>query len=141
MEIHGYTASGNIDATIEGARRIVPDDPANRHRQMIAEWEAEGNSIPPYVPPPEPTPTLTKRQVTAALIVGANQLDPEGAITAAIEAMTDPVQRALALNDWRNAPYYRRDHALFNDANLLTAMNLTPTQVDQLWTLAASLPA
>lgn len=24
----------------------VPDDPANRHRQIIADWEAEGNTIP-----------------------------------------------------------------------------------------------
>lgn len=48
MEIHGYTESGMIDATIDGARLTVPDDLANRHRQMIAEWEAQGNTIPAY---------------------------------------------------------------------------------------------
>jgi len=51
MDIHGYTADGTIDATIEGKRLTVPDDMANRHRRMIAEWEADGNTIPPYVPP------------------------------------------------------------------------------------------
>jgi hypothetical protein len=29
----------------------VPDDPANRHRQDIADWEAEGNTIPEEAPP------------------------------------------------------------------------------------------
>lgn len=51
MEIHGYTQYGSIEVTIDGQIAFVPDDPANRHRQMIAEWEAEGNTIPPYVPP------------------------------------------------------------------------------------------
>lgn len=50
MEIHGFTESGSIDATIEGVRMTIPDDMSNRHRQMIAEWEAEGNTIPAYEP-------------------------------------------------------------------------------------------
>jgi hypothetical protein len=61
MEIHGYTETGFIDATINGVRLVVPDDMANRHRQMIAEWEAQGNTIPPYLPHEEyksPTPSL-----------------------------------------------------------------------------------
>ena len=62
MDIHGYTESGSISATIDGILMTVPDDPANRHRQMIAEWEfdAEGNrvnTIPAYVPPPPPEPS------------------------------------------------------------------------------------
>lgn len=48
MEVHGYTQSGSIDATIEGKRLSVPDDLGNRHRRMIAEWEGEGNTIPPF---------------------------------------------------------------------------------------------
>lgn len=58
IEVHGFTQDGMIDATIDGARLTVPDDPSDRYRQMVAEWEAEGNTIPAYVPP-EPTP-LTK---------------------------------------------------------------------------------
>lgn len=53
IEVHGCTEGGSIDATIEGVRMTVPDDLANRHRRMIAQWEAEGNTIPAYIPPPQ----------------------------------------------------------------------------------------
>lgn len=84
---------------------------------------------------------LTKRQINAAMILGAGILDPDGAVTAAIGSMSDPVAAALALNEWRNAPYYRRDHDLFNDAGLMAAMNLTSEQIDGLWALGAQQPA
>lgn len=48
MNVLGYTESGTIRIVIDGTEMIVPDDMANRHRQMIAEWEAEGNTIPAY---------------------------------------------------------------------------------------------
>jgi hypothetical protein len=51
MEINGYTESGSIEVTIDDQTAFVPDDTTNRHRRMIAEWEAEGNTIPPYEPP------------------------------------------------------------------------------------------
>ena len=57
MQVHGYTEFNLIEATIDGLLMTVPDDPANRHRQMIAEWEAEGNTIPAYVPPPVSPPS------------------------------------------------------------------------------------
>ncbi len=40
-----------ISATINGRLLSVPDDMENRHRQVIAEGEAEGNTIEPYVEP------------------------------------------------------------------------------------------
>jgi hypothetical protein len=52
MDIHGYTDDGQISATIDGITMMVPNDPDNRHRQMIAAWEADGNTIPAYAPPP-----------------------------------------------------------------------------------------
>ncbi len=51
MQVHGFTQNGAIEITIDGTRMSVPNDPANRHRQLIAEWEALGNVIPPYVAP------------------------------------------------------------------------------------------
>lgn len=60
MEVHGYTASGSISATIEGENWDVPDDMTSRLRQKIAEWQEEGNNIPPYVPP-----SLTEGEVDA----------------------------------------------------------------------------
>lgn len=59
MEIHGYTESGSITATIDGALMTIPDDMSNRHRQMIAEWEAAGNTIPPYIEPNPTSPVVT----------------------------------------------------------------------------------
>lgn len=49
ITVHGHTTSGAIDATIDGQRMTVPDDMANRHRQLIASWEADGHTIPAYV--------------------------------------------------------------------------------------------
>lgn len=143
MEVHGYTETGAIDATIDGQRGIVPDDPTNRHRQMIAEWEAEGNTIPAYAPPPEPSPlnqTLTKRQVVRAMIIGSGIDDPDAHIETAIDAMADPTQRSLARADWRYAPYYMRDHPLFSDTELLSSAGMTPQQVDALWALGVDQP-
>ena len=51
MDVHGYTDTGSIRAVIEGLEVVVPDDPANRHRQMIADWEAAGNTVPAYQAP------------------------------------------------------------------------------------------
>ncbi len=46
-----YTEYGSIVAVIDGVELSVPDDMANRHRVMLAEWELEGNTIAPYVEP------------------------------------------------------------------------------------------
>nr|CAI3971112.1 hypothetical protein ORM20_00063 [Ochrobactrum phage ORM_20] len=43
-----YTEGGSIIAVIDGVEMTVPDDMANRHRVMLAEWEKEGNEILPY---------------------------------------------------------------------------------------------
>jgi hypothetical protein len=41
----------NVIAT-DGKQLVVPaGDMNNRHRQALAEWEAEGNTIEPYVEP------------------------------------------------------------------------------------------
>lgn len=63
MEIHGYIEGGSIAATIDGVRGTVPNDPSNRHRQMIAEWEAAGNAIPAY----DPAPATLADAITAKL--------------------------------------------------------------------------
>ncbi|MDA5627771.1 MULTISPECIES: DUF4376 domain-containing protein [Agrobacterium] len=51
MNVLGYTESGMIRAEMGEVEILVPDDISNRHRQMIAEWEGEGNTIPPYTAP------------------------------------------------------------------------------------------
>lgn len=85
IEVIGYIGPGVIEAVIDGERAAVPDDMSNRHRRMIAEWEAQGNTIPPYEAPDEPEPVTILypadlwRRVTddeAALIVGAMDQQP-----------------------------------------------------------------
>ena len=49
--VHGFTQSGSIEISLGGQPMGVPDDPENRHRQMIAEWEAQGNTIAGFVGP------------------------------------------------------------------------------------------
>lgn len=46
-----YTRDGSIVVIISGQELIISDNMANRHRQMLAEWVAEGNTIAPYAPP------------------------------------------------------------------------------------------
>ena len=36
-------------------RKTVPDEPTNRDRQRLAQWEANGGVIAPYIPPTPPT--------------------------------------------------------------------------------------
>lgn len=48
-----YTENGSIQVIANGSSYSVPDDMGNRHRRMLAEWEAEGNTISAYVAPPK----------------------------------------------------------------------------------------
>lgn len=50
IESATYMESGHIQAVIDGASMVVPDDPMNRERRMIAAWERAGNKIGAYEP-------------------------------------------------------------------------------------------
>lgn len=77
MIIHGYNSQGSIDATIDEVRVTVPDDMANSHRLMIAEWERAGNTIPPYVEPTPPYQTPAP-QLTCVATFDYNDFDISG---------------------------------------------------------------
>jgi hypothetical protein len=49
MENVKYTKFGMISAIIDGNVVLIPDDPRNRYREMISEWESKGNVIAPYI--------------------------------------------------------------------------------------------
>ncbi|NTD85499.1 DUF4376 domain-containing protein [Agrobacterium tumefaciens] len=98
MNVIGYTDSGMIRAELEGAELVVPDDMGNRHRQLIAEWEAAGNVIPPFAPPPPEDRAIDAerdRRISAGFSFGDvfYQSRPEdreniaGAATAALAAI------------------------------------------------------
>ena len=46
-----YLVDGRIEAVIDGVTWQIPDEPDNRLRRVIAEWEASGGVIDPV---PEP---------------------------------------------------------------------------------------
>jgi len=135
MEIHGYTQYGSIDATIDGVRMTVPaNDLSNRHRQMIAEWETQGNTISAYAPPPAPFQDLPRPSFLFMMQkIGITETQAEGLISEMPEGDT----RDLALIVFRNQQTFKRDNSLLN--TLTAAAGLTSEQVDTAWRAAEQL--
>ena len=131
IESARYTETGSILAVIDGLQMTVPDDMANRHRQMIAEWEAEGNAIEPYVPPPEPVPSAVSMfQARAALLAAG-----------LYEAVDAAIQQAGGVNlvAWEYATEVRRDSPMVQA--MAQQLGLTDEQVDDLFRQAAAITA
>jgi len=79
---------GTIHVVMDDGRVFdVPDKMSNSHRQMLAEWEAEGNTITAYVAPPPPT---TDERIDAAFPIS----DRERVI---FEALFELSNRLIAL--------------------------------------------
>ncbi|WEX07364.1 hypothetical protein [Chelativorans sp. AA-79] len=134
MEVVGYTSAGVIEVIVDGVRSMVPDDMGNRHRQMIAEWEAEGNEIAPYEPVPNPLGPLTARQIRLGLIASGISL---AQVEAAIEAIPDEGERETAQVEWEYATQFLRHHPLM--VQIATVLDLTDEQVDAMWASALTL--
>jgi hypothetical protein len=130
MQVHGYTSIGSISATIEGELWDVPDDMSSRFRQMIAEWEEEGNTIPPYVAPevPEVFHPITKRQLRLTLVRNGISLD---VVETAIAAMPEGLQKQEAQIEWSDASTFNRNHPTL--LLIAAALGLTEAQVDAMW--------
>jgi hypothetical protein len=99
------------------------------------EWE-----LMPYVPAdplPEPGPavpaSVTRRQAKQALAL-AGLLDQ---VQPAIDAIEDPVTRALAQIEWDDSVEFQRSRPLLIE--LATAIGLSVEQLDQLFITAAQL--
>lgn len=128
MEIHGFTESGSIDATIEGVRWTVPNDPSNCYRQMIAEWEAQGNTIPPYVPPAtNPYLPLKPYQFWGAVRATGHEQPLKDWVT----GIEDPVQQALASAMLEFSLEFRRDHPLMEAARV--ELGMSEQELNDLW--------
>lgn len=59
-----YTKFGFVLAVFDDQEMTIPDDMENGHRIMLAEWEAAGNAIEPYVPEPEAPTVISIPAVT-----------------------------------------------------------------------------
>ena len=130
-----YLKDGSIVILIDGQEMTVPDDMANRHRIMLADWEAEGNVIEPYV-----EPILTPEELRAAMpdktprefrdILTDMGIFPQ-MVTDAINQIPFDIERQKALNAWevmtsasRIDPYIDMIGAMFDK---------TPEQIDEAW--------
>jgi len=83
-------------------------------------------------PSPFPAPTLTARQLRLGLISAGITLV---SVEAAIAAIPDDNERAVASVEWQYASQYRRDHPLI--AQIGMALGLQPEVIDNLWAAAA----
>ncbi|MCF7647321.1 hypothetical protein KQ944_18400 [Bacillus subtilis] len=138
IESAKYTKYGSIIAVIDGQEMTVPDDMANRHRIMLAKWEAEGNAIAPYVEPiltPEEQraqmPPITKRQLRLTLVRNGISL---GQVEQSIAAMPDGLEKQEAEIEWQDASQFNRLHPTL--LLVATALSLTPEQIDAMWETA-----
>jgi hypothetical protein len=77
--------------------------------------------------------SITRAQAIGALILAG--LDE--AVEPAIQAIPDPVQRKLALNDWHNRLHFERDNSTL--AAMAAALGLSDAQLDELFIKAAQL--
>lgn len=139
-----------VDATLDGERSTFgfayrPEDNFGLSPDINAWFASNPEFVPePYTPAPAPDPLMlpvTKRQAILALVTGAGLEDPDASIETAINSIADPTARGLARADWRYAPQFWRNHALFNDPGMMSAMNLTAQDIDGLWLLALTKPA
>lgn len=76
---------------------------------------------------------ITRAQTIAALILAGK----DGLVQPAIDAIEDPVQRKLAQNDWDNRLTFQRSNPTL--IALATAIGMTSEQLDQMFTLGATL--
>jgi hypothetical protein len=126
-----YTEGGSIIAVIDGVGMTVPDDMLNRHRVMIAEWEADGNTIEPYEAPQPPIPQVVSRFQARAALYGAGLLDD---VETAI-AVADPLVQMA----WADAQEFQRNSPTI--LALAGVLGLSESDVDELFITASGIVA
>ena len=131
IESARYTESGSITAVIDGVEMTVPNDMANRHRRRLAEWEALGNVIEPYAPPPDPVPQVVSMFQARAALMAAGLY----------ETVDAAMQQAGGVNliAWEYATEVRRDSPLVQA--MAAELDLSSEQVDSLFQQAAGISA
>jgi hypothetical protein len=130
-----YKLTNNPNEVIRIADNATIPLPANESEGWKYEaWLAEGNTPEPYVAPVPGIPKIvTRRQAKQALIL--NGLI--GGVQPAIDAITDPTQRALMQSEWDDSQEFFRDRPQL--IMLARALGLTDAQLDALFVQASTL--
>lgn len=104
------------------------------HRELIEVWLADGGEIAAYAPPPPVFPPLSARQLRLGLVMNGIALSQ---VEAAIAAIEDPDDKAIAEIEWEYASAFLRDHPLIEQVG--SALGLTTEQIDTMWMSAIAL--
>jgi hypothetical protein len=148
IESARYTDMNEIRAFMQGEDRLIPSDPANRDRQFLAEWEAEGNAIAPYVPPLPPVPDISDRQFFQQMAIEGTIMRDEalaavktGSIPTSLQTIVDGIQdqaqRFTAEMLLSGATTFQRSHPLTDAIGQATGR--APEQIDDFFRSAAQL--
>lgn len=130
----GY-AVDHLEDTPEGEQTwtsFVGADIGSSDYDAILSWVAAGNVPEPYVPT-SPVPSVVEIAQARLALLQAGLL---AQVDAAIAAMPSP-QKEAALIEWEYRQTVRRDALLV--VGLIAALGWTEQQVDELFTLAATL--
>jgi hypothetical protein len=129
--MYKLTATPEIIARADGW--FIPTDPANTLYQEYLAWLAEGNVPDAYIAPPPPIPqTVTRFQALAALSLGGYL----PLIRTYIATLGEDDITRLA---FENATEWERSSPTL--ATLAQMLNLTDTQVDDLFIAANAISA
>ena len=133
------TKAGGILAEIDGLETSVSEDPSTPGRQAVAEWEAAGNTITPYAPPPPSGQDVNVER--ANRIVEGNSFTVTGhaapiQVTGTDEDMRNlqglavAAQARMGRGDTTHVTTYRDGNNEMHD--------LSPAQVFELWSKGAA---
>lgn len=127
----------------------IPHDPLNVDWLTYRQWLAAGNEPEPYVPAPNPVPTvISDRQFFQALAL-SGQITQEEALAAVstgaipevirhyIDSISDPNEQFAARMLLSGATQFERHHPLV--ARFGYALGWSDEQIDELWRTAAAL--
>jgi len=129
IENVSYTANGTINATIDGEDYMIPDLPGNRFRSMIAEWEAEGNTIAPYEPPASPKVVeVSRRQFMMQLELSGLKEQVDGWVAA---------QPPIVQIAYRESATFRRDEPMLIEG--FQGLNFTESEIDAFYSEASKI--
>lgn len=98
-------------------------------------WLYDGETFaPPEAPAPSIPSVVSRKQARMALVLSGV---PLATVQASIDAITDDTERALAQIAWDDAVEFRRNDPFL--VAMAAALSLTESQLDDLYTLAATL--
>lgn len=129
MEVHGYTETGSIRATIDGVEWTIPDDVSNNFRRMISIWEGEGNTIPPYIKPEEPVPDVVSARQFKLQLHYDGLLD---SVAAWVSSQELPIQIA-----YNNSGTFVRSEPMMQAG--FAGLGVSPEQIDDFFRRASQL--